>query len=404
MKNIIIIGGGISGFVTAIKAKNSNNNVTIIERMEEPLKKLLVTGNGRCNFFNVDMDRSHFHSEDTNKLNAILDEMEIDKVIPFIDELGVTSKMKFGCYYPSTNKAETIKEALLRKTKHLGINIITNAYVTNIKKDNNKFIITYNNTDTIKSDYLVISVGGSSMKSCGTDGSSYHLLNNLGIKLNRVLPSLTKLEADSTINKAWNGIRTDVDAKLVVDKEIIKEESGEIQLTSYGISGIVIFNLSREAVRAIVDNKEVVVYLNFLPQIEYLPDTLDRLTKLNHYKVRASLKGLLNSKLVDAIFKEFNLKDDYYDKLSKREQDEILRRFTRYEAHITNFKGFEHAEVTMGGVSLNELDNNFKSAKIDNLYFTGEVIDIDGDVGGYNITHAITSGIKVGTKINNETK
>lgn len=390
MKRIGIIGGGFAGIVAAINLKQNDNEVTILEKNNELGKKILLTGNGRCNFYNDDMDISHFHS--SGNLDKLISS-DINNVLMFINKLGIMYKTKKGYYYPFSNKASTIRDALLYEINKNKINVKTNYQVTSIVKDNNEFII----NNELRFDYIIISVGGSSYPKTGSTGDINTILNSFDVKVNKLLPSLTNLHGKEDYFNKWQGIREDAKVSLYVDDKMIKEETGEIQLTKYGISGICVFNISRYASIALNENKKVSVSIDFLPG-EDIEMCLD--TKPNTLEILELLKRIFNEKLAEIIVDNSNIKRNViYKNLSQIEKERLFKNIKDFRLDISATGSFEESQVTIGGVLLDEINKEtMELLKAKNAFVIGEALDVDGDCGGYNIAFAIYSALKVGIK------
>ena len=390
MKRIGIIGGGISGLVAAINLKTNDNEITILEKNNELGKKILLTGNGRCNFYNEDMDISHFHSSEN--IEGLINN-DINNVLMFINKLGIMYKTKNGYYYPFSNKASTIRDTLLYEISKKKISVKTNYIVNSITKDNNEFII----NNKLRFDYLIISVGGNSYPKTGSSGDINNILKSFDIKVNKLLPSLTNLHGEEDYFDKWQGIREDVKVSLYVDDNLVKEETGEIQLTKYGVSGICVFNVSRYASIALNENKKVFVSIDFLPGEDVLK-CLD--AKPKDLEILELLKRIFNEKLAEIIVDKSNIKRNViYKNLSDIERERLSNNIKDFRVNITSTGSFDESQVTIGGVSLDEINKDtMESKKVKNLYIIGEALDIDGDCGGYNIAFAIYSALKVGIK------
>ena len=388
-----IIGGGISGVVCAIKA-SINNNVTIIERNDKLLKKLLLTGNGRCNYFNSNMDISNFNS--SSNLDSFITEKNINKVLDFYDSIGIIPKIKNGYYYPYSNTALSIKEALIKELKNNKVNVITDYLVENIEFKNNKFILNNN----LEFDKLVIATGSRAYPKTGSDGIGYELLNSLNLNIIDPLPSLTPVIGSESYFNDWNGIRCEAKVSLYENNNFIKEEIGELQLTNYGLSGICIFNLSNIISRGINKGKKEVIHINFLPFVDNIETFLiERNNKLVNRTIIELLEGLLNYKLVKVILKKSNIKEDTILEQIK-DKNILYKNLIDFELNIKDTKGYDYSQVCSGGLDLNEINlNTMEVKKINNLYVIGELLDVDGLCGGYNITFATLSGIIAGENI-----
>ena len=267
MQKIVIIGAGASGLMAAITSKNNSNEVILLERNSEVGKKILATGNGRCNYWNADQSLTNYHSTNKNFLSEIITESNCQEVQNIFTKLGIIPKIKSGYYYPSSNQATSIRNALLTECLEKGVVIKTNTYVTNIEKKDNLFIIE-TQTETFKADILVIATGAKASPKTGSDGNGYLLAKKFNHTIINPLPALVQLKTTGDFLKAWSGVRTDVKVFSREDNNIIGMEEGEIQLTDYGVSGICIFNLSSRIARGLSQNKKEELIINFLPFIE----------------------------------------------------------------------------------------------------------------------------------------
>lgn len=386
--DIAVIGGGISGTIFSIVA-STNNKVTILEGNKEILKKLLLTGNGRCNYFNDDQDVSKYNS--SSNLDNIINKENIEKVKSFYDSIGLIPRIKNGYYYPYSNNAASVKEILIKELRNNKVKLITNYKVKSIKKVKDKFII----NDDLKFDKVVISTGGKSYPSTGSDGSGYDLLKNLGLKIIDVKPALTSLYGEGNYFNKWSGVRCEARVSLYENDRFIKSEDGELQLTKYGLSGICIFNLSSYISRNINNNSEE-IRINFIPFTDNPKEFLiDRNKKLKNRKMYELLEGIINYKLFDILIK----KNKYLDEYSESELNEIVNNLSSFKVKIFKTNDFNNSQVSSGGLSLDEVNENFEVKKIPGLYVIGEVLDVDGLCGGYNITFSSLSAIKAGESL-----
>lgn len=400
MKEVVIVGGGASGLTAAITAARNGKDVTLIERNNKCGKKILITGNGRCNFWNTDVDLSHFHSSTPNLLKEFITDERKNSILKFFDSLGLAYKTKNGYYYPFSNQAFTIENALLSECKKLNVKIINDIVVEKIiKKD--CFIINPDK-ENIKAKNIIIATGSKAAPKTGSDGLGYELAKSLGHNIITPLPSLVQLKADEPYFKNWSGIRTDVKVNLLIDHKYIKSETGEIQLTNYGLSGICIFNLSGEAAKALNQNKNVIISINFIPFASNPKTFLQNLNKNSYHKtISELLEGILHYKLVDIIIKKTHLKRDLLlNTLTDNELNNLIKTLTDFQIKILDTHPLDHAQVCSGGIPLTEINSKtLESLKVKNLYFTGEIIDIDGDCGGYNLGWAWMSGIIAGKNV-----
>lgn len=405
MKKIVIVGGGASGLVTAIYAKNENNEVIILEKNDICGKKILATGNGRCNYYNDNQDISNYYSTNIECLKEIITKDNLEKVSNLFTKLGIIPKIKNGYYYPLSNQASSIRNILENKVKELGVKIITNFNVEKVEKENNKFIIS-SLDKKIEADKVVIASGSFASIKNESEVIGYKILKEFNHKIEKVLPTLVQLKGNETYFKDWNGVRSDVTLKLFEDDNFIKEESGEIQLTDYGISGICTFNISGYVSRGLNNNKNEIVQIDFLPTIgnnrlELLNFLEERNNKLNSYNIVDLFEGILNNKLIKTILKVSNIDSGKtYDELTIEEKEILSSNIKEFKIKITGTNDFSKAQTCTGGLSLDEINlNTMESKLVKDLYIVGELIDVDGVCGGYNLTFAWLSGILAGSDI-----
>lgn len=401
MCDVVIIGGGASGIVSSIFAKKKNNKVVVLERNDKVLKKLLMTGNGRCNYMNESYSTKNYHSEDIDIVDKIISSDNIEMVKSFFEELGVVPKIKNGYYYPYSNQALSIKNMLEEKAISSGVEIRYNSLVTDVCKEGDKFVILCND-EKITCDKLVISTGGRAYPKTGSDGIGYKFLSNFNLDMVEVVPALVQLESDFKYLKDWDGVRSDVRLELFEDDKYIDFEEGEVQLTNYGISGICTFNLSHYVTRGIKNHKYT-MSINFVPFIETLiTPWMDNYAKKNSDKnISKLLEGFLNTKLIDIILKVSNIdKNSYYSDLDNSEKLVLCKNLRGLKINITGSKGFDSSQICSGGLKLTEIDSNtFECNKIKGLYVIGELLDMNGNCGGYNLTTCFISGIISGRSI-----
>ena len=378
---IIIIGSGASGLAAGISLLRCGYDVTILERNNISGKKLLLTGAGRCNFFNSDQNIVHYHSSDKAILAKIITSDNIHLVEDFITSLGIVPKVKDGYYYPFANQAYNMKELLERTYLDLGGKIKYNYLVEKIEKKNSLFLV----NDTISCDKLILATGSKAYKMTGSDGIGYQLAKKFNHHIVKVLPSLTSLITREKIN--LKGVRVDAKVTLYEDGVKVREELGQVQFTDYGLSGICIFNLSYYAVKGLNKNKKEVITIDLMP-------FMDKVSFKNK-KVYDLLLGFLPNKMIDYILKTLDIsKDVYYEDLSNDKKQELTKILKEMEFNITSYKEFDFSQVCSGGVSLREINPlTMESIFVKNLYIIGELLDVNGDCGGYNLTFAFLSGI-----------
>ena len=402
MCDIVIIGGGVSGIVSAIKSFNGRNRITILERNDKCLKKLLLTGNGRCNYFNDDTSISNYHSMREDLLDKVINSDNMSRILDFYNELGIIPKIKNGYYYPFSNQASTVRDALLFEVMKLGISIKYNYLVEKIEHSNNKFII----NDSIVCDKVIIATGSCSYPKTGSDGMGYDFFRKFGHNIIKPLPALVQLNSDFKYCRELSGIRSDVILSLYEDDEFISSSVGEVQLTDYGISGICTFNLSHFVTRGLDVGRKEVIKVNFLPFIKdnYMEWFNTYSNKHNDKNIYMLLCNILNYKLVKVILKVCSIDNEtYYNELDYNSRSLLIDNLTNFKFNIVSTKDFNFSQVCNGGVSLDEVNlSTFESLIVDGLYITGEVLDINGNCGGYNLICAVISGILVGDDLSDK--
>ena len=389
MSKIGIIGGGYSGVISAIYA-SKNNEVTILERNNVLLKKLLLTGNGRCNYFNSVMSLDRFHSNNEELIEEIITMENIEELDNFFINLGLFPKVKNGYYYPYSNQATSVKDLLISKLKELNVNIKTDYLVEKVEKKNNKFIV----NNELEFDKIIISTGGKAYPKTGSDGIGYDLLKSFGHTITKLSTILLQITSNNKYLKELSGIRCEANLSLFDNDKKIKEELGELQFTDYGISGICTFNLS-SYLRDGIDNKYILV--NFMP-IDIKSFTL---FMESNNTIFERLEGILNYKLVKVLLRLSNIKEDeYWKDITSKQKEDLINNLFNYKVNITGTKSFDQSQVTAGGLVLSEINTKtMESTKEKGLYVTGEVLDLDGDCGGYNLTLCFITGYLAGSNI-----
>ncbi len=397
MKTVIIIGGGASGLVSAIYAAKSGDKVTILERNSSVGKKILITGNGKCNYFNENQNLDHYHSSDNKFLEKLINDKNLKEILKLFDSIGIVPKIKNGYYYPNSEQAISVRETLVFECKRLGVDIKTDYLVTSIiKKD--KFII----NNELTADKVIIAAGSKANPKTGSDGSGYNLALSLGHKLVKPLPALTSLIIKENI-KTCKGIRCDVKITLLENEHSLKEEYGQLQITDYGISGICVFNISGRCARGLSQNKKEEVLINFLPDIANFIDYMDeRNKKVKGRNISQLFDGLINYKLADYLLNKSKInKGEYWDNLKENAKETLNNNITALKLTIDKVNTFDNAQTCSGGIFLSEVNpNTLESLIVKDLYFAGEILDIDADCGGYNLTLAFITGMIAGKEYN----
>ncbi len=382
---VAIIGAGPAGLVAA-KFISKENKVVVFDGNNDAGKKLLLTGSGRCNIGNTNNDLSKYHSSNNELIKKIINDKNLDKLNNFFKEIGLVLKNKNGYLYPYSEKSSSVLSCL---KSSLDVDFRFNTYIENIKRKDNKFII---NKEVF--DKVIITTGGLSYPKTGSTGEGFYLAKAFGHKVTNLNPSLMALETKTGLEKEWSGIRCEVNASSYIDGNKIKKEHGELQLTSFGLSGICIFNLSRDIRLALNEEKTCEVRINFCPWT----DDLSKYMGENKDKYLINVcDGFLDYKLNNLILKYLKVKDKKWCELKIDEKSKFIETLTNFRVSIEGTKGYLDAQVTSGGVSLEEINlETMESKLVKNLYFAGEVLDLDGDCGGYNLTISFITGLVAG--------
>lgn len=367
----IIIGGGASGIACAIKTKQNNSNidVTVIEHLDNILKKIYATGNGRCNITN----------KNANHFEATRD---------FFSSIGLIMRSDSeGRMYPYSNQASSVVDIMTKECERLGINIITNCKVTEIESVANTYNV-YTDMGMISSDVLVLATGGMSQSALGSDGSGYSLAKMLGHSVTELSPALVMLKSSSKHCRALKGIRAKCNVKIETNGEIVAEQFGELLFADYGISGIVVMNLSQYINdNALKNGKEKSIAI-----IDFVPEMNEDELK-NHFDKFGSFEGILPHKLCSIL-----------ERQADGDIEKIIKCIKSWRLIITGTKGYDFAQITKGGVPNSELKDNNESSINDNLYIIGELTDNQYECGGFNLDYAFSSGIAAADSIYNRYK
>lgn len=394
--NIAIIGAGAAGLFAAATALKKGAKITLFERNATPGQKLNLTGNGKCNFSNIDLDPVHFYpSEYVYPFLKHFDTNEINNIFASFGVLSYTDKN--GGLYPASQKASTVTDALIQFITMNGGVLQCNSCVTGIEKtasDTFK-IFTDNCPYSELFDSIILCCGGKASPKTGSDGFGYRLARSFGHTVTRTYPVLVQLRSDSNLCRTCAGVRVKANATAYINEEYINCESGELQITDYGLSGIMIFNLSRDLTRAVEEGDNCRILVDFLPSLSLaeIPSfTQKRLQNIPSDSVIHILEGVTNSKLADAVLKARNISPSLeITAANKNVIDSLLAELKVWSFRITSHNGYGNAQATRGGVSTSELTEELESRLVSGIYFAGEMINVDGDCGGYNLHWAWTS-------------
>lgn len=401
---IIILGAGASGIIAAIMAKNLGKDVAIIEKNNRIGKKLITTGNGRCNITNENISPSRYHSNNSDFFKYALNNFNLDDTVTFFKELGLPLiTLQDGKMYPMSLQASSVIDILKSALDEKGIPVYLDNIVNDIDSSKNGFKIYCHSKDKDFLEYeaekVIMCCGGNAASKTGSDGSGFTLAKNLGHTIVEPVPALVQLKLDYNRLKALSGVKFDGTGEIFVNGEFKQEETGEILFTNYGISGPPILQLSRAASYAISKNQDVTLKIDMMYNSSQneLRDFLENHWGIFGYRsLSDSFIGILNKKVIPILLKESGVDNIHKPswELTWEEKENIFNLLKHWEFKVTGTNGFNNAQVTAGGVNTSEVNPQTLESKIvPNLYFSGEILDVDGDCGGFNLQWAWSSAI-----------
>lgn len=376
--DVAVIGGGAAGLACAVtlKKKNRNISVLVIESGARAGRKIAASGNGQGNIANADVSVRHYHGSGKAAAERLCVSGAYDHMSLF-DFLFVTDKS--GRIYPAGKQASALSDSLIKSAEKLGVEVLLSTEVTGVDKG---FGLTLSDGKIIGARFVVLAAGGKAQKQFGTDGSGFTLAKSLGHTVTPLYPSLVQLKCDTRHIKTLKGIR----AECIVRSDGGAEASGDVIFTDYGLSGNAVFSISSH----LVGKTGATVSIEFLPQFEkgQIKEIIER-RRAAGYPQEELLCGTLHNQIARAIAKRCGCSDP--EKLAS-----LVKNFT---VEVNGTLGFDYAQVTAGGVPFSEIDENLQSKIVPNLYLVGEVTDVDGDCGGYNLTWAFCSGMHAANAI-----
>ena len=425
--DVIVVGGGAAGLMAAIHAAREGAKVLVLEHMERPGKKLLMTGNGKCNFtnealFNFDEPQGetaceqYYHGTCPAFVLPAIKKFDITSTLNFFDELGVVALKRRGGFYPNGGQASGVLAAMLMECGRLGIPIKCEIGIRSIRKAEKNCKISAGIATDVDGKFLIetksgiyisrtciLATGGKSYKKTGSDGSGFLYVERLGHHIQDLVPALVPLQSDLAFFKKVAGIRAEISAKIYIGDEEKACESGELQLTDYGISGICVFQISYLASQALKCGQEVLVELDFLPELteeQVLTQILTRAKCVYAEKktMEQCMIGLLEDKLGAALLEEADIPlSQPSRKLDQTQADRLVKQIKHFSVPIAATRSFEQAQVTAGGVDTAQvMADTMESKLVPGLYFAGEMLDVDGICGGFNLQWAWSSGAVAG--------
>lgn len=402
-KHVIVVGGGAAGIIAAISARKLGADVTILEKNPRVGKKILATGNGRCNFTNINANATYYYGNNPKFCYSALSNFTANDAISFFEMLGIEHKVEdMGKVFPMSDQASSVVDVLLYELNEIRVNIVCDAFVKDITFKNDEFKIELEGGKVYLGDRVIIATGGKAMPSSGSDGNAYSLVEKLGHNVIDVFPALVQLMLEGSFFKRIDGVKFVGTAEIIYNDKSIVKDRGDILFTNYGVSGPPILQISREAGQLLNEGKDPHLKITIIDTIhkEELRNLINKRFKIGAKKpIDFSLVGLINKRLIPVVLLQAGISDIKRPvaSLSSKERDLIVDILTDWRFTIRGTKSWPSAQVTAGGVDTKEIDHaTMESKLVKGLFFAGEIIDIDGQCGGFNLQWAWSSGFIAG--------
>jgi len=430
MMKVGIIGCGAAGMMAAYSASNNGHDVIVFEHGLKPGKKILATGNGKCNFTNANISEENYNNDGRSLFSNVYSKLTNEDTINLFEEIGISPYLKNGYYYPRSEQASSVVTCLNNAIISNNVKIIYECNIKCIEKNDtveeivntitknptnktanksaNKSIhfILHTDKGIYEVDKLIIAAGSNISEKTGSDGSGFIFAKEFGHTIKEPVPALCGLKCKGADFKKVSGVRCQANVALFIDKKHIKSDNGELQLTDYGISGIPVFQISADALRGNLEKRNVSVLIDLMPEVKnenIVKELLiNRRNQIKNTSIESFFDGLFNYKIGNMIFDQIkdnplrNIEIKKCADISDKVIDEMAFLIKNFNVEVIGHRGFENAQVCSGGVLCSELKNTLESKLCDGLYFAGEIIDVNGDCGGYNLQWAWSSGYVAG--------
>lgn len=434
-KKVVIIGGGASGLMAAIVATQKGASVTLIEHKDKVGKKILMTGNGKCNLTNMSDIHGKYYGNNLDRVYSILEQFSADDTRAFFRQIGLYTKEKRdGGVYPVSEQAASVLDVLRTECEHCNVKILTDTEIIDIipnenggtvlakkaikeevpaikvkkgnsaKKSAAKTVVIGKENIKLSYNNLIIATGGQAAAVSGSDGSGYKLAKKIGHSVIKPLPALVQLQCEGDYFKIVAGVRAQAVLKLYIRGELCAKEKGELQLTDYGISGIPVFQFSRLVARAIYEQQvgivkeeknSVIVEIDFLTYMseEDIVELYNSRKNFVYKTIEEFLGGIVHKKLAILVCHKININAcTKLENISDEKFVECIKCLRSFRVVVTGTKSYDNAQVCCGGIPLDEIKDSMESLKCPHIYFAGEILDCDGICGGYNLQWAWTTG------------
>ena len=405
MRDIAIIGGGASGLVAAITAARLGAKVTIFERQNRIGKKILVTGNGRCNITNIDMEAKRFHTTSKKDCYQPIMNKDVETTLAFFKTLGIERLVEKTKVYPASEQASSVVDVLRMEVERLGIEVLVDTKVSKLKPEATKWSVLTESGEQYSFDRVIVATGGLAAPQLGCDETGYSLLKALGHHQVPTLPTLVHIVSPTKYCKMMQGMRFKSEVSIWVEGKRVRAERGEVLFTEDGLSGPPIFQLSRIAAASFAKKQSCEIYMDFMPDAtkEDLVATIyERMGNGVHKTIEELFVGWLNKRAIMAIIKQADVGSPVApcENLDYEMVEALASAMKKLVFEIKGTRGFKFAQATVGGITLDEVNlETMESLKAPGLYMTGEVLDVDGDCGGYNLQWAWSTGLVAGESV-----
>ena len=386
---IAVLGGGASGMMAAVTAARAGAEVLLIEHSDRIGKKILSTGNGKCNFTNRNQRPEFYRSQDGDFPWKVIGQFGFQDTLSFFQGMGIVPKERNGYFYPAGGQASAVLDLFRLELELLGVEVQCGIEIERIAPEKAGGVVLEGRSRSeddgrqrrIRADRVILACGGMAAPSTGSDGSGYGLARQLGHRVTPVYPALVQLRCREGFYKELAGIRTEARVSLYIDGREEARDQGEVQMTAYGISGIPVFQVSRYGAEALAQGKQVEGVLDLAP-------SMSRKTLIQYFTAFPPQRyaGLLNKKLLSVLRKRYG-----------DSPQGLAEGVKAFRTEIVGTNPFENAQVTAGGVDTRQIDPATMMSRLhEGLYFAGEMVDVDGICGGYNLQWAWSSGSVAG--------
>ncbi len=393
----------------AVTAAREGACVTIYEKNDRLGKKILATGNGKCNLSNESLSIEDYHSDNIELVGQCLERFGVKETVDFFHSLGLMIKARNGYLYPKSEQASSVLDVLRMAVERCGVKVIYEAGINSLKKRKDGGFEIYregqNSNSKVVYDSVIIACGSKASPKTGSDGSGYRLAKQMGLKVTDVVPALVQLHCKEDYCKAIAGVRAEAQIHIRDGRESIVKEQGELQLTEYGISGIPVFQLSGQVNLLLREKKgkELTAEIDFFPELshadwkQFVIKRMDEIGERKSDTVEAFFTGMLHKKLMLLFIRLAGLKTNTLVKDAPREQLlDVFHLCRSFTLHITGSNSYDNAQICAGGVSMKEVSASLEALSVKGLFLAGEVLNVDGRCGGYNLQWAWTSGCLAG--------